>query len=188
MSKEKTIQDARDFFDGGHFLEGLNELIGIQTECQDPEKMPLLYKYIETVIPNIIEPLGFISTVYDNPVEGGPPFMIAERFEDPSLTNVLIYGHGDVVFGMEGKWQNDMDPWAVTEDDDRWYGRGTADNKGQHWIALSALSSLIKSEGKLGFNVKLLIEMGEEVGSPGLREFCAEKRDLLKSDVLLASD
>jgi hypothetical protein len=27
---------------------------------------------------------------------------------------------------MEGKWQNEMDPWAVTEDGDRWYGRGTA--------------------------------------------------------------
>ena len=45
---------------------------------------------------------------------------------DPRLTNVLIYGHGDVVFGMEGKWQNEMDPWAVTEDSDHWYGRGTA--------------------------------------------------------------
>lgn len=188
MTKEQTIQCARDFFDSGDFLAGLNQLIAVQTECQDPEKMPLLHDYIGSVIPIIIEPMGFSWEVFENPVKDSPPFMIAERFEDANLTTVLIYGHGDVVFGMEGKWQNDMNPWQVTEDGDRWYGRGTADNKGQHWIALSALSCLLKSQGKLGFNVKLLIETGEEVGSPGLREFCAQKRELLKSDVLLASD
>jgi acetylornithine deacetylase/succinyl-diaminopimelate desuccinylase-like protein len=188
MSKETVVQNARDFFDEGHFLIGLNKLIGIQTESQDPEKTPLLYEYLEAFIPQIIEPMGFSHKVFDNPVQGGPPFLIAERFEDANQATVLIYGHGDVVFGMEGKWQNEMDPWAVTEKGDRWYGRGTADNKGQHWIALTALSCLLKSQGTLGFNVKLLIEMGEEVGSPGLREFCEQKSDLLESDVLLASD
>jgi len=188
MTKDQTIQCARAFFDSGDFLAGLNQLIAVQTECQAPEKMPLLHDYIGRVIPKIIEPMGFSWEVFENPVKDSPPFMVAERFEDASLTTVLIYGHGDVVFGMEGKWQNDMNPWQVTEDGDRWYGRGTADNKGQHWIALSALSCLLKSQGKLGFNVKLLIETGEEVGSPGLREFCAQKRELLKSDVLLASD
>jgi hypothetical protein len=68
MSKEIAIQNALCFFDDGHILRGLNKLIGIQTESQDPEKIPLLYEYIETVIPQIIEPLGFNSTVYDNPV------------------------------------------------------------------------------------------------------------------------
>ncbi len=188
MSKQQTLQCARDFFDNGDFLTGLNTLIGLRTECQDPEKMPVLYDYVSTAIPRIIEPLGFTSTVYTNPVADGPPLMIAERHEGPSLTTVLIYGHGDVVFGMEGKWQDEMDPWAVTENGARWYGRGTADNKGQHWTALAALSCLLKTEGKLGFNVKLLLEMGEEVGSPGLREFCAAQCAALQADVLLASD
>ncbi|WP_204324280.1 hypothetical protein, partial [Stenotrophomonas maltophilia] len=31
-------------------------------------------------------------------------------------------------------------------------------------------------------------EMGEECSSPGLREFCAINRDMLKADVLIASD
>ena len=42
--------------------------------------------------------------------------------------------------------------------------------------------------GKLGFNIKYLIEMGEEAGSPGLRELCAEEKELFRSDVLIASD
>ncbi|MBN8920598.1 MAG: M20/M25/M40 family metallo-hydrolase, partial [Rhizobiales bacterium] len=42
--------------------------------------------------------------------------------------------------------------------------------------------------GRLGFNAKWLIEMGEEVGSPGLREFCTEHPGLLRADVLIGSD
>ncbi len=42
--------------------------------------------------------------------------------------------------------------------------------------------------GKLGFNVKLLIETGEEIGSPGLDAFCEQQRDALRADVLIASD
>ena len=44
------------------------------------------------------------------------------------------------------------------------------------------------ARGQLGFNAKWLIEMGEETGSPGLRELCAENRELFAADVLIASD
>jgi hypothetical protein len=59
----------------------------------------------------------------------------------------------------------------------RWYGRGTADNKGQHSINIAALAQVLAARGRLGFNVKWLIEMGEETGSPGLADFCAAQRD-----------
>ena len=42
--------------------------------------------------------------------------------------------------------------------------------------------------GKLGFNAKYLIEMGEETGSAGLRELCTDHRELFKADLLIASD
>jgi hypothetical protein len=43
-------------------------------------------------------------------------------------------------------------------------------------------------QGRLGYNVKLLLEMGEEVGSPGLRELCAAQAERLRADLFLASD
>src|SRR5678810_557924 len=46
----------------------------------------------------------------------------------------------------------------------------------------------IRDSGKLGFNIKVLIETGEETGSPGLKEFCEQNNALLKADVLIASD
>jgi acetylornithine deacetylase/succinyl-diaminopimelate desuccinylase-like protein len=42
--------------------------------------------------------------------------------------------------------------------------------------------------GRLGFNAKWLVEMGEETGSPGLAAFCTAQRQALAADVLIASD
>ncbi len=42
--------------------------------------------------------------------------------------------------------------------------------------------------GKLGFNAKYLVEMGEETGSPGLRQVCEANRELFAADLLIASD
>jgi acetylornithine deacetylase/succinyl-diaminopimelate desuccinylase-like protein len=51
-----------------------------------------------------------------------------------------------------------------------------------------ALRAVLEARGRLGFNLKVLIETGEETGSPGLRDLCAQQRDLLAADVLIASD
>ena len=69
-------------------------------------------------------------------------------------------------------------------DGDRWYGRGTADNKGQHTINIAALGQVLAGRaGSLGCNVKWLIETGEETGSPGLRAVCeARARTALAAD------
>ena len=114
--------------------------------------------------------------------------LFAERIEDPALPTVLIYGHGDVVAGYDSQWKDGRSPWQVTADGDRWYGRGTADNKGQHTINIAALGQVLAARGRLGFNAKLLLEMGEEVGSPGLRQICETRAPALRSDVLIASD
>ena len=45
-----------------------------------------------------------------------------------------------------------------------------------------------RCRGRLGFNAKLLLEMGEEIGSPGLRLTCERHADALRADVLIASD
>ena len=101
---------------------------------------------------------------------------------------MLGYGHGDVIRGQETEWRPGLSPWQLTETDGRYYGRGVADNKGQHSINLAALGAVLAARGRLGFNAKWLIEMGEETGSPGLRELAAENRDLFAADVLIASD
>jgi len=134
------------------------------------------------------ERAGFSCRVFDNPVPDGGPLLLAERIEDPSLVTVLSYGHGDVIRGQDASWRAGLDPWTLRQDGDRLFGRGTADNKGQHTINLAAVEAVLATRGTLGFNLKVLIETGEEVGSPGLRAFCEQQRQALAADVLIASD
>jgi len=114
---------------------------------------------------------------------------VAERKEERAAFTLLIYGHGDTVRGLDDLWRAGLSPWMLTVEGERLYGRGTADNKGQHSVNIAALAAVLAERGRLGFNTKILIEMGEEVGSAGLRELCvAQKHDLLRADLLIASD
>jgi acetylornithine deacetylase/succinyl-diaminopimelate desuccinylase-like protein len=131
--------------------------------------------------------LGFATRILDHPRAKGP-FLYAERTEDPERPTVLGYGHGDVIRGLDAEWLEGLSPWLLTERDGRWYGRGVVDNKGQHSINIAAQAAVIKARGRLGFNAKWIIEMGEESGSPGLKEVCAENAALMKADLLIASD
>ena len=132
--------------------------------------------------------LGFACRIHDNPAGADLPILVARRIEDPALPTVLLYGHGDVVRGNAARWDAGRDPWTLRVEGDRWYGRGTADNKGQHSINLAALRQAIAARRQAGFNAVWLIETGEEAGSPGLAAFCEARRDELAADVFLASD
>jgi acetylornithine deacetylase/succinyl-diaminopimelate desuccinylase-like protein len=189
MSRSQAIENVSAQFDNGAFLALLERSVAHPTESQEPSQMPELYHYLKAFITPQVEALGFSTQIYDNPVADRGPFLIATRIEDPALPTLLSYGHGDVVRGYDVQWREGLSPWKVVVEGDRWYGRGTADNKGQHLINLTALEQTLKARnGKLGFNVKLLLEMGEEDGSPGLSAFCAAHQEALAADVFIASD
>jgi acetylornithine deacetylase/succinyl-diaminopimelate desuccinylase-like protein len=187
MSRETAIANAEAYFDSGAFKSDLARRVAIATESQNPERAGEMRRYVEDEMKPALEALGFTCRVFTHE-RGRGPFLYGERIEDPGLKTVLGYGHGDVIRGLEAGWQPGLSPWQLTEVDGRYYGRGTADNKGQHTINIAALAAVLRTRGKLGFNAKWLIEMGEEVGSPGLREVCAENRDLFAADVLIGSD
>ena len=189
MSRQDAIANAARYFDSGAFRAELARRVAIPTESQGGDKIDVLRRYLTDEIAPSVERLGFITRIFDNPSGGHGPFLIAERHEGDALPTVLTYGHGDVVFGHANTWRKGLDPWQVTVEGARWYGRGTADDKGQHTINLAALEQVIAARGgKLGFNCKLLIEMGEEAGSPGLRAFATTQRKALGADVLIGSD
>jgi acetylornithine deacetylase/succinyl-diaminopimelate desuccinylase-like protein len=183
-----AIAAAATWFDAGSLLADLRRRVALRTESQLHERADVLAHYLTGEIGPSVERLGFRWTVWENPVSGAPPMLFAERIEDASLPTVLIYGHGDVVAGYDDQWREGRSPWELCAGDGRWYGRGTADNKGQHTINLAALGRVLDARGHLGFNAKLLIEMGEEIGSPGLRAMCESRTDALCADVLIASD
>lgn len=188
MSRQTALDLARDHYDSGAFLEALQRRVAMPTESQSPDAAPHLHAYLRDEMGAALRDLGFDFDLVDNPVPGAPPFLLGQRIEDPALTTVLLYGHGDVVGGDAARWRDGLTPWSITVEGDRWYGRGTADNKGQHSINLAGLDAVLAARGSLGFNVKIVLEMGEEVGSPGLAALCAAYKERLSADVLIASD
>jgi acetylornithine deacetylase/succinyl-diaminopimelate desuccinylase-like protein len=187
MTRAAAIAASQAYFDEGGFAADLGRRVAIPTESQVDGRGPVLQSYLGDEIAPTLKRLGFESQIFDNPVRGGP-ILIAERREYGAATTVLGYGHGDVIRGLEPQWHEGLSPWALTKRGDRLYGRGTADNKGQHSVNIAALETVLKTRGRLGFNAILLLETGEEIGSPGLREICRNEKDRLAADVLIASD
>ncbi|MGA9865844.1 MAG: M20 family metallopeptidase [Acetobacteraceae bacterium] len=187
--RENAIGRALAGFDQGGFRERLADLVAIPSTSQEPEHAADVARYLDAAIRPWLERLGFAVTIHANPDGDAGPILTAERLEDPARPTVITYGHGDTVRGLETQWSEGIAPWHLTERGDRWYGRGTADNKGQHALNLAALEAVLAERGgRLGFNLKLLLETSEERGSTGLRTFVDTHRDALAADVLIGSD
>lgn len=168
ITREELMQAASDYMASGAFLETLARRVSYPTESLVAERAPQIMAYLtEEMVPSL-QALGFECRIVDNPVAGKWPFLLARRIEPEAPFTLLTYGHGDVVLGDEANWLEWVDPWKVTPDGDRWYGRGTADNKGQHTINLAALMLVLKAkQGRLGYNLKLILEMGRKPDPPG---------------------
>ena len=188
VTRQAVVDAAYHRFDSGDFVKDLAALVAVPTESQNQERGPDLWRYLEDEMTPRLTALGYDIQIIANPIAEYGPFLVARRIEDADKLTVFTYGHGDVVGGQEDRWRDGLDPWTLSIEGDRIYGRGTADNKGQHAININALASVIETRGALGFNSVILIETGEETGSPGLGELFAQHPELFKADVLIASD
>src|ERR1700733_13694907 len=188
MTRTDAIARARQQLHSGAFLAELDRRVAFQTESQNPERGDALRAYLEQDIQPAFSQMDFATRLIESP-SGKGPYLLAEYRESSTAPTILMYGHGDVVDGMVGEWRDNLDPWRTTTVGNRVYGRGTADNKGQHSINMSALRAVREARGgRLGFNAKFIIETGEEIGSPDLRHVCESLRDELAADLFLASD
>lgn len=175
MSREAALTAARGYVDTGRFARDLAGWVAMRSESQRASSAPDLTRYLETAIRPRLEQSGFACVLHPNPLTGqDAPFLIATRIEDPALPCILSYGHGDTVLGQDEGWSAARAPFTLSVEGDKLFGRGTADNKGQHLVNIAALETVLAARGRLGFNVKIVFEMGEEIGSPGLAEMMAQ--------------
>ncbi len=188
MSRDSALDTVSSYFDNGTFQAELADLVRFPTESQNPDAAPELGRYLTEAMQPRLEKLGFTTEIIANPDPRGGPLLIGERHEADGLPRVLTYGHGDVIRAQEGMWRDGLAPFDLVEEGDRLYGRGTADNKGQHLINIAAIEAVLAVRGHLGFNLRIVLEMSEEVGSSGLAEVFETHKDRLTADVLIASD
>jgi len=115
----------------------------------------------------------------------GHPAVYGEFQGPPGSPTVLLYSHYDVQPPLdENAWQTPV--FELTERDDRWYGRGAADCKGNIVMHLTALRAL--GGGSYPLTVKVISEGSEEQGLDELEEFVPDNAAMLKADTILICD
>jgi len=118
---------------------------------------------------------------------GGHPVVYADWLHAPGRPTIMIYGHFDVQPADPlALWGSP--PFEPVIHDDRVYARGASDDKGNMLIPILAVEALLQSEGAMPVNVKFFLEGQEEIGSPQLPAFIAERRDLLACDLVVSAD
>ena len=174
----KYIEKNKD-----RFLEELFELIRIPSVSAKKEHKDDMFKATEYIKKSLLyagaDKVEVIPTT-------GHPVVYGEKLIDPSKPTVLVYGHYDVMpVEPLDLWKSP--PFEPEVRDGKIYARGADDDKGQMFMHVKAFEMMNKL-GTLTCNVKFMIEGEEEIGSPSLKQFCKENKELLKSDIILISD
>jgi acetylornithine deacetylase/succinyl-diaminopimelate desuccinylase-like protein len=127
---------------------------------------------------------GLSPRVVDTP---GRPAVVGHRDGPPGTPTVLVYGHYDVQpAGPRELWRTE--PFDPVIRDGRIWGRGSGDNKGQHFAHLQALRLLLERDGGYPCSVTMILDGEEELGSPNLASVVEREREALACDLVVWSD
>ena len=114
----------------------------------------------------------------------GSQAVLGHRPAPPGAPTVLLYSHYDVQPPLgDDAWHSP--PFELTERDARWYGRGSADCKGNIVMHLTALRAL---GDDIPVGLKLVVEGSEEQGTGGLEAYVPDHAEDLRADALLICD
>lgn len=165
------------------FLEELFELIRIPSVSAHKERKEDMYAAAEAVKSALLNAGADRVEVMETP---GWPVVFGEKRVNENLPTVLVYGHYDVQPAEPlDLWKSP--PFEPEVRDEKIYARGADDDKGQLFMHVKAFE-LMNQTQTLTCNVKFMIEGEEEIGSPSLKEFCRQNKELLAADVILISD
>jgi acetylornithine deacetylase/succinyl-diaminopimelate desuccinylase-like protein len=184
-----AVEFARE--NGARFVEELKALLRIPSVSTAPEHAGDVRRAAEFVAAELgrigMENVRLMETA-TAARPGGHPLVYAEKLRAENVETVLLYGHYDVQppDPLE-EWKTP--PFEPTERDGNLYARGAVDDKGQMWMHVKALESLLAAgEGRLPVNVRVIVEGEEEVGGEGIAAFVREHPEQLEADVALVSD
>ncbi len=136
---------------------------------------------------NYLNEIGF-SDIRSFETDGNDVIYAARKISKNNPT-ILIYGHYDVQpIGNISKWKTEPNISVVKNG--KLYGRGTADNRGQHFAHFMALKylSLFHPDIFDKINIKIILDGNEEEGSPYIGKVLEENTDLFDADFVYVSD
>ncbi|MFY7899660.1 MAG: dipeptidase [Chitinophagaceae bacterium] len=165
------------------FLNELLELLKIPSVSARSEHQTDMIACAEAVKQRLLEAGADTVTIYETE---GHPIVYGEKIIDATKPTVLVYGHYDVQPADPlNLWKSG--PFEPVIIDGKIFARGSCDDKGQFYMHVKALETLVNTN-TLNNNIKFLIEGEEEIGSPNLATFVKQNKSLLQADVVLISD
>ncbi|MDQ7035848.1 MAG: M20/M25/M40 family metallo-hydrolase [Anaerolineae bacterium] len=167
------------------FRQELHDLLQIPSVSTDPAFADKVRKAANWLIDHF-KNIGLTTELIE--YDGLHPIVYAEWMgAGDSAKTALIYGHYDVQPAVIEDGWNTV-PFDPTEKDGYIYARGATDDKGQVFVHIKAIESLLKTSEKLPVNIKFIIEGEEESGGAAINKFVAESGAKLAADVCIVSD
>jgi acetylornithine deacetylase/succinyl-diaminopimelate desuccinylase-like protein len=151
------------------WLDELAEFLAIPSISAEPERAPDVGRAVDWV-GEFVERLGGTASV--ERFGSGLPLLVADvpaSRRSGRVPTVMLYGHCDVQ-PVEPLSAWESDPFAPETRDGWLYARGAADDKGNFYLLLKALETLV-SEGDLGVDVRVVCDGEEEVLGTSIVQF-----------------
>jgi acetylornithine deacetylase/succinyl-diaminopimelate desuccinylase-like protein len=164
------------------FEELLKEFVEVPTVSVDPAKKQAIREGAKLAA-HTIRRFGGEAEILETP---GAPIVHGRWGNDPSRPTVTVYNHLDVQPASKETEPWETEPFTFVKKGDRYFGRGTTDDKGP---ALSALfGARAAMQANVPVNVRVLWELEEEIGSPSFAAGITAAKDRLATDSVVVSD
>src|SRR5262245_11211094 len=162
------------------FESKLKEWVEIPTISADPDRRPDIERGADAAVA-YLRSLGAEAEKVRTP---GNPVVVGKFMTGPNRRTVSIYNHLDVQPANEPQWTRE--PFAFHNENGRYIGRGSTDDKGP---ALTALfGARLAMEQGVPLNILFTWELEEEIGSPNFEHFVKENVSKLVTNSIAVSD
>ncbi|HUE83881.1 MAG TPA: M20/M25/M40 family metallo-hydrolase [Pyrinomonadaceae bacterium] len=173
-----TAEANRDQFE-----DLLRRFVEIPTVSVDPAHAEDIKKGVDLTV-ETLRSFGGNADVYH--IEKGNPVVHGVFDSGKNLPTVTVYNHIDVQPASKETEPWETEPFEFVRKGDRYFARGTTDDKGP---ALSALfGARAALEAGVPINVRFLWEFEEEIGSPNFEKIISKAAPDLRTDSVVVSD
>jgi acetylornithine deacetylase/succinyl-diaminopimelate desuccinylase-like protein len=134
------------------------------------------------LVERLLSEIGFSTKILKS--EKGNPVIYGEKLSSKPAKTLLFYNHYDVQ-PPEPLEEWKYEPFSGKIADEKIYGRGASDNKGNIISRLKAVQAFLEIEGDVPVNIKFFIEGEEEIGSPHLEPIVKKFRKIFSADAAI---
>jgi acetylornithine deacetylase/succinyl-diaminopimelate desuccinylase-like protein len=103
---------------------------------------------------------------------------------NPQSKTLLFYNHYDVQ-PIEPYELWDIDPFGGSIKDNKIFGRGSSDDKGELITRIKAVEYFLKKNGDVPCNIKFVVEGEEEIGSPHIEKYLSQFYEKFSCDAII---